>query len=48
MGPFKFVRYKDVDKYACILENDDGTTFDCSVSHVVPIDSDVFRRRNDM
>ncbi len=38
VGPFRFVCYKDRDRYACILENDDGSSFDCSVSHVVPVD----------
>ncbi len=31
VGPFKFVRYKDFDGYACILCDDDGREFDCSV-----------------
>lgn len=24
VGPYTFVRYKDLDGYSCILENDDG------------------------
>ena len=24
VGPYRFVHYKDVDKYACILEDDEG------------------------
>ncbi len=38
IGPYTFVRYKDMDGYSCILENEDGKQFDCSVSHLVPID----------
>ena len=38
VGPFRFLRYKDRDRYACILEYEDGTYFDCSMSHVVPVD----------
>lgn len=45
VGPFRFLRYKDADRYACILENEDGTYFDCSMAHVVPVDSEVMRRR---
>lgn len=46
VGPFRFIMYKDFDKYACILETDEGNTFDCSVSHIVPVDSDNVKRRN--
>ena len=46
MGPFRFLMYKYYDKYACVLETDQGTTFDCSVSHIVPVDSDNVKRRN--
>jgi hypothetical protein len=30
-GPYVFVRYKDRDQYACILTNENGKEFDCSV-----------------
>ena len=30
-GPYEFVRYKDKDQYACILRNEKGKEFDCSV-----------------
>ena len=38
IGPYWFVKYKDFDGYACILETEDGIQFDCSVKHVVPVD----------
>jgi hypothetical protein len=31
IGPFEFVRYKDPDRYACILRDGDDREFDCSV-----------------
>lgn len=31
IGPFKFVRYKDFDRYSCILCDGEGREFDCSV-----------------
>ena len=34
-GPYVFVRYKDRDQYACILTNENGKEFDCSVQHLV-------------
>ena len=34
VGPFTFIRYKDRDGYACILETEDGKQFDCATSHV--------------
>ena len=37
VGPFEFVRYKDFDKYAVILRDDDGHEFDCSSSHLMPL-----------
>jgi hypothetical protein len=37
VGPFKFVGYKDRDKYAVWLENDSGDVFDCAVTHLVPL-----------
>ena len=45
VGPYKFVRYKDRDKYACILEDDYGKEFDCSVSHIVPLDGRNVKRK---
>ena len=30
-GPYVFVRCKDRDQYACILTNENGKEFDCSV-----------------
>lgn len=29
--PCKFLRYKDFDRYACILSDDGERKFDCSV-----------------
>ena len=46
MGPFRFLMYKDYDKYAFVLETEEGTTFDCSVSHIVPVNGDNVKRRN--
>jgi hypothetical protein len=37
MGQFKFVKYKDFDRYACILKDDNGKEFDCSVQHLVKV-----------
>ena len=37
VGPFTFVRYKDFDKYAAILRDEDGREFDCAASHLVPL-----------
>ena len=37
VGPFTFVRYKDYDKYAVILKDDDEHEFDCAASHLVPL-----------
>ena len=34
-GPYEFVKYKDKDQYACMLRNDNGKEFDCSVQHLV-------------
>lgn len=48
MGPSKILRYKDNDKYACILENNGGACFHCSMAHVVPIDSVAIRRGSEM
>ena len=31
VGPFKFVKYKDFDDYACILCDENDREFDCSV-----------------
>ena len=31
VGPFQFVKYKDVDRYSCILRDGEGHEFDCSV-----------------
>lgn len=39
VGPFEFVRYKDYDKYAVVLRDDDGREFDCAASHLVPVSS---------
>ena len=41
VGPFEFVGYKDEDKYACWLKDDQGAIFDCAASHVVPMVEDV-------
>ncbi len=30
-GPYTFVKYKDFDGYACVLKDDNGKEFDCSV-----------------
>ena len=38
VGPYWFLKYKDREGYACILETEDGMYFDCSVKHVVPVD----------
>jgi hypothetical protein len=38
IGPYTFVEYKDFDGYACILEDENGYWFDCSVVHLVLID----------
>ena len=38
IGPYVFVGYKDYQGYACILEDEEGNQFDCSVSHLMPID----------
>ena len=35
VGPYEYVRYKDRDKYACVLKDENGREFDCSVSHIV-------------
>jgi hypothetical protein len=35
VGPYEFVRYKDWDKYACVLKDENNKEFDCSVSHIV-------------
>ena len=45
IGPFEFVRYKDKDCYAAILEDDTGRQFDCSVTHLVPVEERVDTRR---
>lgn len=38
VGPYEFVAYKDYDKYAAILRDEDnGKTFDCAVTHLVPV-----------
>ena len=39
VGPYyTFVRSKDRDGYACILCHEEIYEFDCSVSHLVPVD----------
>ncbi len=48
-GPYTFVKYKDFDGYACILCDENGKEFDCSVQHLVPIEnSRVTRQRVNM
>lgn len=44
-GPYEFVKYKDYDRYACVLKDDKGKEFDCSVEHLVPMEKRVTRRR---
>ena len=36
VGPFEFVKYKDDDRYAVLLRDDNGVIFDASVAHIVP------------
>ena len=45
VGPFIFVHYKDFDKYACVLEDQFGNRFDCSVAHIVPVDGETFKKK---
>ena len=45
VGPYTFVKYKDWDKYACILEDEVGHQFDCSVAHLVPVSVERVARR---
>ena len=37
LGPFEVVRYKDAGKYVLELMDNDGSTWECAVSHVVPL-----------
>lgn len=38
VGPYEFVKYKDYEGYACILRDEDGKEFDCSVAHLVLVE----------
>ena len=45
VGPYLFVRYKDRDKYPCILRDEMRREFDCNISHLVKLKGDSKRRK---
>ena len=38
-GPFEFIKYKQGGR-ACWLKDAEGREFDCSVTHLVPLDDE--------